>query len=236
LGLGRVGWASWHLARWLPGVWPANHEALYRIVTRRLWIQGRDTEDRELDWMLSMLLTDEREPVGSEAALAIGMALGAEDIRLRGLAAEIVIETIANRRLDGAALGETLARILLEQTAPDGREWGGWAVPERWTEPLADVSRSSPLGAHDVQNAIESIFAGAQPEHRRRLSGSLHLPRTLALDADAAVTNAQARLYLAGYSARTAGGKAAREILGVRGDGGRRSRAAVEELKRHRAL
>lgn len=221
------------LKRWLPTVWPANREALYRIVTRRLWYQATE-DDSESGELLSLLLTDRREPVGSEAVLAIGMALGADDIKLRGLAVEVIIEAIANRRLDGVTLGQALGRILREHRALDTPVLGylnnAAAVPARWTEPLADVARTSPLGAHDIQNAIESVFSGARPEDRRRLSGLLQLLRSLALDADAAVTNDGAREYLAAYSSGSAGGKAAREILGITGNGGRRSRAAVDEI------
>ena len=221
------------LRHWMPTVWPANREALYRIVTRRLWYQAPE-DDSESGELLSLLLTDRREPVGSEAVLAIGMALGTDDIKLRGLAIEVIIEAIANRRLDGVTLGQALARILREHRPLDEPVLGylnnAAAVPERWTEPLTDVARSSPLGAHDVQNAIESVFSDARPEDRRRLSGLLQLLRSLALDADAAVTNQRAREYLAAYSSGTAGGKAAREILGVSGNGGARSRAAVNEI------
>jgi hypothetical protein len=155
--------------------------------------------------------------------LAIGLAYGVGNIALRALAAEL---TIANRRVDGPALGATLAYILREHRVRNLS-----AVPDRWAAPLSDVAQSSALGAHDVQHAIETLLAGASHEDRRRISGVVQLLRQLALDADAAVTHQRARDYLAGYSSGTAGGRAAREILDVSGEGALRSRAAVEMIE-----
>lgn len=219
------------LEQWLTTVWPANREACYRLVARRLWL-GSDEDSSDGISEILNLMFDPREPVGPQALLALGLAYGAGDIALRALAAELTIATIVNRRIDGPALGATLAYILREHQARD-RRWGQLisAVPDRWAQPLADVADSSALGAHDIQNAIETLLAGARDTDRRRISGVVRLLRRLALDADAAVTSQTARDYLAGYSPATAGGRVAQEILSVSGDGARRSRAAVTVIE-----
>ena len=132
--------------RWLTTVWPANLEACFRVFTRRLWIQRHERESAGLDEIPALLL-DRRQPAGPQAVLAVAMAYGAIDPALRGLAAEVTLALIANRRIDGPTLGRALAFVLHEQRDVEaggpGHHMLVTAVPERWIGAVPPPPRSS---------------------------------------------------------------------------------------------
>jgi hypothetical protein len=214
------GWERGGIERWLTTVWPANRESVFDLVVRRLWINHGDRE-YGIEDVLEVLL-DDAEPVGSQAALAVALALGSADITHRALAADITIAALKTRRLDGETLGTKFVLMLRRQQA---------AVPARWAASLADVAAAGPLAAHDVQVAIEKILAVATEDDRRRLLGLVDLIRRLAVDADAAITNPRAREWLSSLSRGSKIGRAGREALTVGGDGAARSRAAAAEAR-----
>ena len=71
------------------------------------------------------MLLDPAEPIREQAALAVALGLGTADAADRTLAADVTIAALTTRRLDGAALGAQLARLLREHAArrpaPAGR-------------------------------------------------------------------------------------------------------------------
>jgi hypothetical protein len=213
------GWEAGGIERWLTTVWPANREAIFHLVVRRLWT---NTGERlyGIEDVLEVAL-DDREPIRDEAALAIALALGSADMTHRALAVDVAIAAFATRRLDGVTLGRKLERILREQEA---------AVPSRWKPSLEDVAAAGPLQAHDVQAAIETTLAAAAESDRRRLLGLVDLLRSLAVDAGAAVANPKARDWLSSLGSGSKIGRAAVEALRVTGDGAARSRAAVAQV------
>jgi hypothetical protein len=53
-------------------VWPANHDACYRIAAQRLWL-ANDHHGTDGTEVFLELLRDPRESVGPQAALAIAL-------------------------------------------------------------------------------------------------------------------------------------------------------------------
>jgi hypothetical protein len=204
------------IERWLTTVWPANREAVYRIVARRLW-NDFGTRQYGIGDVLEVLL-DPREPIGEQAGLAIALNLGATEVTDRALAVDVTIAALHSRRLDGEALGALFGRLLREQ--PD-------VVPARWEGSLSDVAAASPLAAHDVQVAIERVLAAASSDDRRRLLGVVELLRRIAVEADARVRDRGAREWLGAITGRSKIARAASEALAVTGDGAARSREAA---------
>jgi hypothetical protein len=220
------------LERWLTTVWPANREACYRLAARRLWIGTDDLEPDGIVPILSLML-DADEPLGLQARLALGLALGAGEPGLRELGREIATRAITARRLDGPTLGQALAHLLNEhrEVAPARPLPAGatiHAIPDRWSTELRSVATTSDLAAHDIQAALETLLAGAAERDPARIGGHMRLLRHLALDADARITRPGARAFLERYSPRTAGGRIARELLAISGTGAERTRAAAK--------
>lgn len=216
-------WWSWEpngTERWLATVWPANREPAMQIVTRRLWV-NQGTREYGIADVVEFLL-DPAEPVGEEAALALALSLGSADAQIRAVAADVAIEVLRDRRLDGAALGDALAVLLREQES---------AVPARWADGLEGVAGAGPLTAFDVQAALERVVAAAGGDDRRRLLGVVELLRRLATEADAAIADERARDWLSTLGKGSKIGRAGREALAVTGNGAARSRAAVAELE-----
>jgi hypothetical protein len=207
------------IERWLTTVWPANREAVYRIVVQRLWLDFGTRQYGNGDVLEALL--DPREPVGEQAALAIALALGCSDVPDRALAVDVTIAAVHTRRLDGATLGAGLSRVLRNHERP---------VPGRWEAALSDVAAASPLAAHDVQVAIERLLAEAGADDRRRLLGVVELLRRLAREADARIADPAAREWLGAIGGKSKIARAAAEALAVAGDGAARSRDAVASL------
>jgi hypothetical protein len=159
----------------------------------------------------------------ARSLLALALSLGSAEAEIRAVAADVAIEVLRDRRLDGAALGDALAVLLREQEA---------AVPARWADSLEGVAGAGPLTAFDVQAALERVVAAAGGEDRRRLLGVVELLRRLATEADAAIADERARAWLSTLGKGSKIGRAGREALAVAGDGAARSRAAVAELER----
>ena len=88
--------------------------------------------------------------------------------------------------------------------------------------PRRQVAASSAAKARhqDHTRECERPSAAARSRLWASQSAALQLLRHLALEAGAAVTDERARAWLARYSPRTKGGRTAREILAVTGDGG----------------
>ena len=216
------------LERWLATLWPANREACYAVVARRLAAPRGDA--RFLDGILDHLVHPQ-EAVGPNATEAIARSLGADDVGLRALAVEVVIAALTDRRLDGATLGSGLAHLLTVDAHSREHALGDAgvraSVPSRWAETLAQVADAGPLGALEVQTTIEHAFAAAADDDVRRLSAMLELLRRLALDADAAITHPGARSWLEGRGDHPA----AKALLAITGNGGPRIHAAVAELR-----
>lgn len=219
--------------RWLTTVWPANRDACYRIAAQRLWLAIDGHSPAGTDVILELLL-DPREPVSPQGTLALALALGIGDAGLQGLATDALVATVATGRLDGATLGQTIAFVFSERH--DQQDCGRSLRPkiERWVAPLAELGHSSALGAQEAQVTVETILADAPDEDRRRVSRLVGLLRTLALEADAAVTNPAARDFLARYPRRTTGAQLAAETLAVTGNATRRGKAAAAQLAANR--
>ena len=217
-------WWGWEpgggIERWLTTVWPANREAVFDVLVRRLWINTGNVEYGVAD-VLEVLL-DPDEPIGERGSLLVTLALGSADITERAMATDVAIAALSTRRLDGIALGSNFVLMLREQET---------AVPSRWASTLADAASAGALAAHGVQIAIEEILGAADDNDRRRLLGLVDLLRRLAVEADAAVKNPRAREWLGSLSASSKIGRAGKEALSVSGDGAARSRAAAAEAE-----
>jgi hypothetical protein len=193
------------MLRWMATIRPGDRESWSAV--------GALTIARNIDWWSAEWanrafvepFVDPACPIGPQARLLLGIALGAKEAGERGLAADVVMLALADGRLDAAALGDGLT--------------GAAAVsadrPNRWAISLADVASRSDHHASVVAEAVACCL----PALADRPAGKL-VPLLRLLDE-----------LLAGPGSPPAA--EARPVLdGVAGSGGQAGRLARSILSR----
>ena len=209
---------DFNMRRWLQLVWPGNREPYYaNALIRHGLTDNRWMTNLELDTIGVELepLLDPDEPFGPNAIMLLAAALGAQTAD-RLLAAEVVIQGIATRRLDCDRLGRAIARRMSEPNA----------VPNRWGDSLRDVPAIGALHAHETQRMLEATLAEldqAQPKFPKVID----LLRQIAQEYDARINDENARAWLQRTPPRSKVGTDAHHALAVTGDGAQRAHAAL---------
>lgn len=218
--------------RQLAYVWPTHRELYYAGALHAMdghaapWGGSPRVDLGRVEAALhTMLLPD--EPLGDGASLLLAIGLQSPDV-VRLLAVDVAVDAIATRRLDPEQLGRAIANSV-EQA---------WTIPgKRLAASLGALPAFSALHAHETQRIIEAVLAHLDQSTRIPV-GLVDLLRTLAQEANARVSDPQARAALARLSSRSMTGKRARTALDITANGARRSReaaAAAREADRERA-
>jgi hypothetical protein len=141
-------------------VWPTAMEAVCAAGARKI--------AENLDWWSANWghrtyfepLLDADLPLREMARLLLVLGLAAKEPGERGLATDVCIAAIGDRRLDGDQLGKTMSRL-----------WpSGLITLTRWADSLGQAARPSALHAETVRCALDLALA-ATP---KKLPGDLH--------------------------------------------------------------
>jgi len=231
--------------RWLATLWPAGRAAWF---AHGVGLLAHNLDWWEAEWQNRVHLEALLEPdtdLGEIGRLLLGLGLGAKEAGEAGLATDAAIMAVADGRIDGPALGATLAHLLglgvkeLPQLQDEIRTLdpkstsaplSSIITAARWAKTLAVVSRASPLHAETVRTALEQIFASQPIMRPADLTALLTLFHELSVELGAAVPDPGARAYLATLrSGKSA--KLAQALLAVpEGDRAARRQAALLAL------
>jgi hypothetical protein len=174
--------------RWGALTWPLARESWFAIGAYHL---ARNLDWWEADWAKRTYLEpllDPDVPLKPMALLLLALGLAAKEPGESGLAADALIHTIEDGRLDPDGLGEVMASLLSS----------GIVKAARWAKTLGDAARMSPLHARAVAAAIERALQAKPAKPTRDLVALLELLLELLMANGQALTPGPTREYLAG--------------------------------------
>jgi hypothetical protein len=137
------------------------------------------------------------------ALVLLVLGLAAKEPGESGLATDALIASIEDGRLDGRKLGAALAPLLPT----------GLVKASRWAKTLGTASRSSPLHAAVIREAIQHALPDDPAQAPKDLQTLLELLKEWLIESGCSVAHAAARAYLSGLKAAGKTGKLAREVL-----------------------
>jgi hypothetical protein len=166
--------------RWIATVWPSNREPYYARGAAEL---GSNVDWWEAKWhtrhFLEPLLLP-REPIGEMARLLLALGLGAKEPGERTLATDVLVAAIGDGRLDGAALGQTLARLYDERVVKGARIAAALTeaahVSRQHAEAAATVIEHTLAGLHDAPPRDLYPLVAALSDLLASLGHGLRLP------------------------------------------------------------
>ncbi len=187
-------------------VWPIAMEAVCAAGARKF--------AENLDWWTANWahriylepLLDPDLPLREMARLLLVLGLAAKEPGERGLATDVCIAAIADRRLDGDQLGKTMNRL-----------WpSGLITLTRWADSLGQAARSSALHAETVHRALDVALA-AKPKKR---PGDLHALLGLLLELvheTGTPVSSTTRMVLSELGGSTKASQMAKDMLNLSG-------------------
>jgi hypothetical protein len=186
----------------LSSVWPLRRESYYALGVSQLggnvdWWQAQWDDRRFLEPLL-----DPDEPVGEMAIHLITVALGSAEAGQRRIAVDVAAQAVADRRLDGPAVGAGLASWLRR----------GVLKPGRVVTSLGDIAAVSALHAVEALRAVEVVVATAEVP-ARQAAGVLDLMLRLVHEVGVPPADDRARRYLAGVTGSGKAAGLARQLL-----------------------
>jgi hypothetical protein len=188
--------------RWIGTVWPSNREPYYA--------RGALALGGNIDWWQALWDTKQflepllmpTEPLGEMGTLLLSLGLGAKEAGERGLATDVAIAAVADRRLDVRRAGKTIAELY------NGRILKG----SRLASSLGDASRISSEHAASVSELIEVVLSGLY-----RPPADLHALLSLLNELQASlghgIWHPSARAYLVGIEGTGKTADLARQLL-----------------------
>jgi Family of unknown function (DUF6493) len=189
--------------RWAGTVWPANREPYYARGAFELagnidWWSAR----WHVRYFLEPLLYP-TEPAREMGTLLIAVGLGAKEDGERGLATDVAIATIDEKRLDPERLG-TIIGALYNPRLMKG---------SRLAKSLVEVSRFSPRHAQGVSDIVETILSELHSPVPTDLYALLSLENELLASLGHGLQRSQARDYLTGIEGSGKAADLARQLL-----------------------
>ncbi|MGH9222708.1 MAG: DUF6493 family protein [Acidimicrobiales bacterium] len=187
--------------RWASTVWPAGREVHYANGFQ--WIcYAMDWDDAGSLGFLDPLIQPD-EPIGRMARVLLVTAISAKSRSIAAAGTDVLVEAVADGRLVGHELGETLADLVglgivkLNRVAPN----------------LAAVAATSSLHGWAVRRAIERGLALNGASIPTNMPTLLQVLLDLVVSSGAAVRHEGARAYLARVVGPSKSGKLAAELL-----------------------
>jgi hypothetical protein len=197
--------------RWHGSLWPAGRESHLVRGTRLL---ANNVDWSEAEWgnktYLEPLL-DADEPLGELARTALCLGLSAKEPGEHTLAADALAAAIADGRVDGQCLAQTLATLLTTARIKPGR----------WSKVFGDVARISLLHAHIVRLTLENTLAAAGKsltDPPKDVHHLLELLLELLAETGAAIENPATRDALSQITGSGKAAKAAKALLAMQAD------------------
>jgi hypothetical protein len=193
--------------RWVATVWPSNREPYYAKGAADLgsnidWWEARWHNRHFLEPMLLPM-----EPIAEMGRLLLVLGLGAREPGERTLATDVLVAALGDRRREGAALGQTLARLY------DGRVAKG----SRIAASLTDAARVSRQHAEAVATIIEHALAGLHGPSPADLYPLVAALSDLLATAGGGLRLAGARDYLSGLVGSGKAAALAKSLVGKNG-------------------
>ncbi|MFO0744426.1 MAG: DUF6493 family protein [Myxococcota bacterium] len=202
---GRRAGSELGLVRWALTLCPRGSEALFAEGATALFSDLYNSEPEKYLHAFLEPLAEAWTALGPMAVLCltVGLASKAPDERLR--AVDALARAVDDGRLDAAALGATLACLLLTQRAVAGR----------WAKSLGEVARLSPRHARAVVEVVTAALRGEVERAPKDIGVLLELLFELLVELDLGLTDADARAWLDALAAARGGkGRAlARSVL-----------------------
>jgi len=182
--------------RWIGTVWPSNREPYYA--------RGALALGGNIDWWQALWDTKHflepllmpSEPLGEMGTLLLSLGLGAKEPGERGLATDVAIAAIRDRRLDVEQTGKTVAQLYNSKILKGSR----------LATSLGDASRISAEHAAAVSGLLEVVLAALYGPAPADLHALLSLLNELQASLSHGLVVPSARAYLVGIEG---GGKTA---------------------------
>ena len=198
-------WSSLEMKRWCATVNPHGSEDWFAAGCCAL---GGNLEWWQADWSTRAYLEpllDPQTSIRAMGALLIALGLAAREAGESGLAADALIATIADGRLDDKALGHALK----------GASSSGAIKYSRWAKQLDRAAQAGALQARTIFAAIETLFEAGAPADPGDFGRLVELQFELAHLTGLRLTNPSARRTLADLKTGGKTGRAATQLLAL---------------------
>ncbi|MDR2704711.1 MAG: DUF6493 family protein [Planctomycetaceae bacterium] len=186
--------------QWRSNLCPAIREPFYWCALEKLELEIEDLYDYPgPDAFLEPML-DPNEPISNAAMAAILIGLVAKPESLAILAQDILITAIADGRVDGQLIAESV------------RYWIHNNIPKRnrWIKRFETVSRISPQHAHVIRNTLELTISLFEP---KEVSPLLELLYELCIELNKSIELPELRVTLEQFNGSGKAAKTAKKLL-----------------------
>jgi len=196
------------LLRWAATVWPLARESLFAVGAEQVAGHTGVPTCARMNRVYLEPLFDPDVPLKPMALHLLALALSSKQPDESGLATDVLIAAINDRRLDGGELGAVMHAL----------EPSGLIKPLRWAKGLEALARTSHLHSQVVVATLQCLLQGDAFPYNRDRNAMLELLREQLIAYGDAVTCAATRSYLSQWQGGGQTGKLSRQLLEMQPD------------------